>query len=142
MRDQPDNRAMWRLLAAFLLAPGLTALIVAPLLIGWADLRGYGFRGVWGVTFGMSVSYAYPVAIALGIPAYLVLHRRVKPTALNCAASGMIIAILPLFIVFFDQRLTWDFAALNTIAGVCGAIAGLIFWVVARAWSHKLPIAI
>ena len=95
----------WRIMAAFLIAPIIPAALYAALL-----------AGPWGPTYlgalkMVAVFGAYPAAILFGVPAYLVLKRRVKPSFLSlCLVGGAVAATPWLLLAVLSNH---DYATIN-----------------------------
>ena len=143
----------WRLALAFLIAPGCAGLLLAIVMPLYAGLPEVGQR-IWKTAYVYVLFGAFPLAFVFGLPAYFMLRQHVTPTVINCALTGAAVAGLPWAIVVLlpsaaseasvagratvvDGVSTWwgwwlgiEFA--GQIA-IFGAIAGLIFWVVAVA---------
>ena len=66
---------------------------------------------------------AGPVTVLLGIPLYLLLRRRVRPTPLVCGAFGALLGVVPA--VFWGFALDWW---VTTLAAFAGAVGGIVFW--------------
>ncbi len=150
----------WRIILAFLIAPGAAALAFAclgavvtsppegaPDTIGWIGIMTYLYA-----LFG-----AYLPTLVLGVPAFLVLRRWLRPTLLNCALVGAAVAAGPWLLMLplaslpgygqiggqvpaINGRLTlWGwFLQVRWIAlvGGMGALGGAMFWVISAA---RLP---
>ena len=135
-----------RLAAAFVVAPILPAAVVAAY-ISQESYHGYFLNSlVLVLLFG-----AYPGAIFLGGPAYLVLRQRIRPSALACALAGGMVAAIPwLAIGVFggpdqasvDDKLTVSNGVLTvfgwlellrfvSVTFVLGAVGGFVFWAIA-----------
>ena len=142
---------LWRVITAFGVAPWPVALAVA----GWGmgtEPMGMAHRFFSILILGLLFA-AYPCGILLGIPAYLFLKGRVRPTWLNCAGVGLVVALLPWsvlvlmatpesefdgarFVVEHGERTLWGWIDLGQSAAevaVLGAITGVVFWAVATA---------
>ncbi|MBW4657006.1 MAG: hypothetical protein KME20_28760 [Kaiparowitsia implicata GSE-PSE-MK54-09C] len=95
--------AAWRITLAFVLAPLSGAMVASCLnliVLGDVSLRVF-YDGIWLYSIG-----AYPSAALIGVPAYFLLRCWVKPTLLNCAAVGALVAVSPW--LFFDLLHTPD----------------------------------
>jgi hypothetical protein len=81
------------------------------------------------------IIFAYAPALLFGLPAYLVLKDRVAPSGLNCALTGVAVAILGLMLIilFFGSNLSWGLTIAFAVVAAAGAMGGLIFWIVAAA---------
>ena len=88
--EAPAVPKLWRLALGFLLAPLVPAALLPGILYGepLAIVEG-GYIVVAGLFF------AYPPALLLGVPAYLLLRRRVRPSAVAVAIVGGLVAALP-----------------------------------------------
>ena len=140
---------IWRILLAFALAPVPAALAVACLAMG-DEPFGQAHRFASIVFLGLLFA-GYPAVLLLGVPAFLLLRQKLRPTALNCGFVGAAIAALPcgllgLFSVSnysFDgrhwlvqqgHRTLWGWLEFGTTEGwiaLIGAVTGLVFWIVA-----------
>jgi hypothetical protein len=94
---------------------------------------------------------AYPSAVIIGLPTFLALKRRVKPTAFNCALVGAFVASLPWLALgllgtadysyddghitaIHGQKTLWGWIYLAELVGqiaLIGLLGGLVFWLVA-----------
>lgn len=148
----------WRVIAAFLIAPAVAAFVLAwtsPLFGGVTDkaerlvssFRLYALGG------------AYPTTLLFGLPAYLLLRGRVRPTVLSCAIAGAAVAAAPWllltvlgapeqaslngYVTAVDGRRTaWGWlmeARFIAEIGSMGAIGGVVFWIVAAARLTSRP---
>jgi hypothetical protein len=147
--QQPSR---WRVVAAFLIAPFVAASIfgvAAPAYAGLPDLLDRIVKS----TIAYLLFGAYPTAFLLGVPAFLFLRRRLRPTAVNCALVGSMIASLPWLALgllspvnySYDdghvttlngQKTPWGWIDLATLVGqmaALGLLGGLVFWLVAAA---------
>ncbi|MET0588740.1 MAG: hypothetical protein ABWZ75_09475 [Novosphingobium sp.] len=149
----PDNRfpPRWRVILAFAIVPGVAALLMAGVNPGYDGLQD-SFERVWRPAILFALFGAYPIALIVGIPAYLFLRERFKGTWLNCAIAGAAIAGLPwLFLTMIlpspdqasiggkatvvDGSMTaygWQLQLqfTGTIA-IYGIAAGILFWAIA-----------
>ncbi|NZD62133.1 hypothetical protein HX900_13550 [Rhizobium sp. WYCCWR 11290] len=152
--SKPDTHLppWWRVVAAFVLVPLLVALVLAcfqPLYAGLPNLAERIRRtAIFYAFFG-----SYPATILFGVPAYFFLKSRVRATALNCAATGAVVAPFPWLLLglfsnpdyaYSDGHVThhngmktlWGWVDLLTGVGefaALGAFAGLVFWCIAMA---------
>jgi Holliday junction DNA helicase RuvA len=154
--DRPERRfpPVWRVIAAFLIAPGVAALILAavmPAYPGLDDPLERVLRTAWAIaTIG-----AYPATVVLGLPAFFMLRRRFDPKLTNCSLTGAVVAVLPWALLSLLS--TPDQASVNGRATVidgsntafgwlmigqllgqialAGAVAGALFWAIAAAGS-------
>lgn len=156
--DSGGHWRHWRLLAAFLIAPGASALlmaIVSPLFEGLEDR----WERIWRSAEVIALFGAYPLTAILGVPAFFLLRRTFAPTLLTCTLAGACIAVLPLIIVSLvavpesatvDGRATvvdgsrtlfgWIFV-LTVISQIAlyGAFGGAMFWLVGFAGRCGTP---
>ena len=145
----PDaERVFW----AFILAPAVGAFALAcyePLYSGLPHLVDRIFQ----TFYVYLVVGAYPPTLIFGLPAYLILRRRIRPTALNCAIAGAIVAALPWILIGLlslpdyateDGHITnenghltlWGLYDLAKLAGpiaLIGSFTGVVFWAAAAA---------
>ncbi len=146
---------IWRVVAAFVVAPLPVAVAFAYWGMGTEPL-GQAHRFAATVVLGL-LFFAYPVILLVGIPAYLFLKSRLRPTALNCAGVGAVILVLPWlvltllatpasefggghFTVEHGHRTLWGWLDLMQGIGttaVMGGITGIIFWAVAAAGTRR-----
>ena len=140
----------WRIALAFIVTPGLASLGLAcamPLYAGLPDL--------WDRIVRTALMYAmfgaYPPTIVLGLPLYLALKERLRPTLLNCAWAGAVTAALPPLLLGLianptyaysgghvthdhGMRTLWGWLDLGTGVGwmaLIGTLTGVAFWLVA-----------
>jgi hypothetical protein len=149
---------LWRVIAAFTGAPVAAALLLACAQPAFDGLPNIVDRIVR--TFAMYLVFgACPPTVLVGLPTYLTLRKRLRPTPLNCAFVGAAVASLPwlLLVVLpgadyvFDgghitvdhgQRTLWGWLDLGAAFGalaLLGGFAGLVFWVIAAAGSRRTP---
>jgi hypothetical protein len=150
---------LWRVIAAFAGAPLAAAFLLAciqPAYDGLPSLADRVFR-----TFIIYLFIgACPPTVLVGLPTYLILRKRLRPTPLNCALAGAGVASLPWLLLVvalpgadyaFDgghitvehgQKTLWGWLDLGTASGalaLLGAFAGLVFWVIAAAGRRDSP---
>lgn len=151
----------WRVAAAFVAAPTATAIILAwavPLYGGMPDR----VERVANTAVVYALVGAYPTTLLFGVPAFLVLRRRLPPTALGCSLVGAAVAALPWLLLglhpafdtgnsaidgratLIDGRTTlWGWFVwaqlVGTIAGM-GAVGGAVFWLVGAARVSRRPL--
>lgn len=146
----------WRVTAAFVLAPFFAALAFAVYEPAYDGLSSYAERVLRSAVIYYVVGALLPTAV-LAIPAFLVLKKMLRPTALNCALAGAMIAAIPWFLLglypltesasignqptVIDGEYT-SFGWLSLFRdfllpiAVAGALGGAIFWLIA---ATKLP---
>lgn len=152
MRLTTSSPVWWRVVAAFVLTPLIAAFALAcfqPLYAGLPSLSDRIVR----TTFAYVVFGGYPAAFLLGVPAFLVLRKRLRPSASNCAATGAVVASLPWFLLgltsnpnyaYSNGHIThqngsktwWGWVDLFSFVGeiaAIGALAGAVFWALAVA---------
>ena len=146
------------MVAAFVLTPLLASFAVAmamPLtaLPNYWDrvLRSWPAYALFG---------AAPATLVLGIPAFLLLKKLVRPTIFSCALAGAIVASLPWFILSVFSGESASSASINghvtvqngshtiwwwyylgqfeALVAAAGAIGGVVFWAIAAAKMPKL----
>ncbi|HYD45892.1 MAG TPA: hypothetical protein VEA79_11575 [Phenylobacterium sp.] len=103
---------------------------------------------------------AYPATLLLGLPAYLILRSRLRPSAWICALAGAVVAATPFLslsllstpdfayagghVTVMNGQITfWGYvqrARFIGLIGLFGALAGLVFWLIAAA-GFKHPSA-
>ena len=150
--DETWTPPRWRVLLAFAMVPGLAAIALATVEPFYAGLDSY-FERVWRTALIFAI-FAYPLGLVFGLPTYVFLRDRVTPTWLNCSLAGAFVAAAPWTIIVFlspsaDQASIGGRATVvngtttayghlvalqfvGTIA-LCGALAGLLFWLIAAA---------
>lgn len=146
-----------RVLLAFLVVPGLAALLMATFQPAYDGLESYLER-VWRTAVIYGLFGAYPTALIFGVPAFIILRDRIDGTWLNCALVGAGVAAAPWLAIILlapnaDQasiggRATvvdgartvfgWlnDLQSVGFIA-IFGVFAGLFFWLIATG-GHNL----
>jgi hypothetical protein len=150
---------LWRVLAAFAGAPVAAALALACVLPAYDGLPNLLDR-IFRTFLLYLIIGACPPAVLVGLPTYLVLRRRLRPTPLNCAFAGAAEASLPWLLLAiilpgadysFDgghitvehgQKTVWGWLGLGAASGwlaLLGAFAGLVFWVIAAAGWKGAP---
>lgn len=150
--------AAWRVAVAFVAAPLVVAVGLA-----WAEPP-YGgpdrMRRVVEAGIAYALVGAYPPALLLGVPAFLALRRRLRPTALNCMLVGAAVAALPWLLLGpllpgsddatimgratrIDGRTTpWGWFLLARFVAMtagAGAVGGAVFWLTAAARMPRWP---
>jgi hypothetical protein len=126
-RDIHRGHVLW----AFLTAPMAGAAVLG-MLSAWTP-RGDPSLAILVAMGGAIVGY--PIAFALGIPAYFLLRRRVRPRLTYPVLVGAIIAAAP----FAVSDLAFGSASANPsalfsvvgMAFLSGAVGGLAFWLIA-----------
>jgi hypothetical protein len=117
---------------AFLAAPWIGTLIAA-----LAVTPFFGLFDSWGLYFGFSLLVAYPVALIMGLPIYLLLAKFIgSPTLLHCSLAGTCVAALcaatlPLTI----PESTISAGAFLRLT--CGVVTGSSVWGILRLMAGK-----
>ena len=71
---------------------------------------------------------AYPAALIFGVPAFLILRRRLKPRVINCVLVGGVVAAAPwLLLVLFGSNP--DYAVVGTHITVQHGLKTLWGWI-------------
>jgi hypothetical protein len=154
----PDRKypPIWRVALAFLVAPGLAALLIAIALPAYEGIPNW-FERVWRTAEIFSVFGAYPTAVVFGVPAYFMLRRHLSARPFACAVVGSVVAALPWALLVIagsgasEASVNGRATVLNgqTTAygwlqnaeflltiGLFGAIGGTVFWAIAAA-GHR-----
>ena len=146
----------WRLILGFILGPAVAALIFATASPLYAGLTSFLDR-VLG-TFVAACWVVYPITAVLGLPLYLALRNRAKPSVFNLALAGAAVSMAPwllLLLVTPDEASTGNVVTVHnhirTIAGwleilpfmgeiaLLGATAGLVFWCCVTLGRQSTP---
>ena len=122
----------WRLAIGFLLAPLVPAVVWGLFVSGQRfPQTDIDFIGIAAVYFG------YPATLVLGVPAYLLLRRRVRPTLPTVVLVGGLVAATPWLVLMLlnenAAQATWrgfleHLKFLFFVFGL-GAVGGLTFWI-------------
>jgi hypothetical protein len=141
------NAAWFRTVLGFVVAPitpGLLAVILAaPFRVG---ATGFGLRelseAAWII--GLSAVLGYPVAVVFGAPLYVFLRARAWNGLLIYIAAGaflgLMIYVIYVLLAEYSSNGLWGLATKfsNTaqvqvpLVMICGAVAALVFWLIAR----------
>lgn len=163
MIETDTSPPAWRVAAAFVVAPTLAAFLLAcyqPLFAGVPDRMDRVLRTT--VTFCQF--YAYPATLLLGVPIFFFLRSflrtTVRPTPLNCALAGVVVAVTPWLLLLLlsgapdhavagsrvtaidGQWTVWGWignARFTALIGTAGAVGGAVFWIVAAARLTRRP---
>lgn len=151
-----------RLIAAFVLAPLASALAFACFEPLYAGLPSYLDR-VFRTFLMFSLVGGLPTAAVVGVPTFLVLRRRLQPTAFNCILAGGVVAALPWLILlpipngtnysFDDGHVTilnghrtlwgWIYGAQSILqVAAFGLIGGMTFWLIATMGLRRSKVEI
>ena len=147
-----------RVVLAFILTPLLISFAVAVAMPFYEGLPNYWDRVLRSWPLYVIVG-AIPATVILGIPAFLLLKKLVRPTILWCALAGGVVAALPWFLFMSlgggaDQAsinghvtqvhghyTAWGwlyFAQFLGLVFVAGAVGGILFWAIAAAtWPRR-----
>ena len=99
----------WRLVLGFAIAPLIASVTLACIMPLYAGLPNFLTR-VAQTAWIYALFGGYPPTIVLGVPAYLVLRRRVAPSVINCALVGSIIAATPWIILGMRSKATYAYS--------------------------------
>jgi hypothetical protein len=155
MQNEASRPSRWRVAAAFVFAPAIAALafcVLNPMYPPSADFA----SEIWKAVPLVTVVGGYVPALVFGLPAYLILQTRLRPTVLSCAIVGAVVAALPWALLAFlpgaeeasvdgrqmvvHGRLTWfgfyEGAKLVGSVGLFGGLGGFAFWLIAAA-GHR-----
>ena len=160
MQIERELPPWWRILLGFLVAPA-AALLAATLQPAYDGLPSF-FERIWRTAIFYGIFGAFPPAIALGLPAFFLLRRRVAPTVINCGLAGAVIAALPWIVVTLlpqaadeasiggqqtiaDGHLTaYGWLMQGQLVGMIalfGLAGGIIFWTIAASpWKLKTTV--
>jgi hypothetical protein len=145
----------WRIIAAFVIAPGAAALLMAIVMPAYDGISD-PLERLWRSTLAFAVFGAYPPTVIVGLPAFFMLRRHFDPKLINCSLTGAVVAAIPWFLL---STLTLpDSASINGRATVTagsltafgwltnlttvgqiallGAAGGALFWLIAAAGSR------
>jgi hypothetical protein len=154
--DSASLPPWWRVLLAFAVAPAVAALAfscVSPAYEGLPNI----FDRIWRTFPLAALVGGYLPAILIGLPAYAILRRRLRPTLLNCTGVAASVAGLPWILLsvlpaadsasinghatVVNHHVTWfgvwTGLEMAAMAGAFGATAGLVFWLIACAGRAK-----
>lgn len=124
LEDQPDfTEALGAMVAASLLVPlpaAALTLLLGPL--------GILFLGPAVLMVGMLVSLGH--GLLIGLPAYLLLRRLVRPNLPISCAAGAVVGCVPVSVILVadtsQEGVTWPIIV--GAAAVFGGIGGAAFW--------------
>ena len=142
---------IWRVVAAFLIAPGAAAFLMPAF-----DGINAPIERIWRSAVVFGLFGAYPTTLIIGLPAFFLLRQHFAPKLINCSLTGAVVAALPWFILSvlsqpdsasIDGRATVTNGSLTaygwltnlTFIGqiaLLGAVGGLLFWLIAAAGSR------
>jgi hypothetical protein len=145
----------WRIVAAFLIVPGATALLMAMLMPTYDGISD-PLERIWRSALAFAVFGAYPPTVILGLPAFFMLRRHFDAKLVNCALTGAVVAALPWFLLStlslpdtasIDGRATVINGSLTAYGWITnltyvgeiallGAAGGVLFWLIAAAGSR------
>ncbi|WJY18543.1 hypothetical protein QQS45_13160 [Alteriqipengyuania flavescens] len=140
---------------ATLIAPAVAAILLA---LGQPLYSGLDYlERVWRTAIDFA-AFAYVLTLTLGVPALLLLYRRVRFNAVNCALTGAAIAALPWIILSMfgpaadTARVGGRATVLNGvrtayghwlelqfigIIAIVGGVAGFLFWGITIAIDRR-----
>jgi len=142
-----NSTALLRVSLGFLLAP-VSALTCAAALICAGPFNQHEalstfalcFPGTSFILSGFGSLLAYPVALVLGVPAFMVLRARAWLDWWQVGLAGLLVGmigatVLPLAMP--PGRPHWEtVAALMPLCSAVGVVAGMLFWVMA-VWRNR-----
>ena len=153
-RRLPEEPWNWWVIAAFLLAPVIPALVFSALFPAFNGLPGL-FERIWRSWIVVVLFGGYVPAFAFGVPGYLILRLWKVPTLAICTLGGAAVAAFPWALlvlvshgegnnawsdggqVIADGWLTWFgfIQSLQYIGGVAmlGGLGGAVFFLIASA---------
>lgn len=160
MRSEFHLPPWWPVAAGFVLAPAISALAFSILNPMYAGLPDVSVR-IWKTFPLVAIVGGYLPALVFGLPAYLFLRRRLRPTVLSCAIVGAIVAALPWALLtllpaaqeasidgrptVLNGHLTWfglyEGAKLVGQIGVFGCLGGVAFWLISTAGQRARPVS-
>jgi hypothetical protein len=120
---------MARIVAAFLLGPLAGALafaIASPIDVGPEN----PLVRVLRTTLAYAVLGAYPTTLVFGVPVFLVLNGRVRPTVIKCCLIGGILAAAPWLGIGLKSTPLNAYLQLAGELATFGAVGGAAFWLV------------
>jgi hypothetical protein len=142
-----------RTVLAFAVAPmssGLVAVMLALPFRAGAFLFEPSGRFEVAFIIALSAILGYPIAFVFGVPLYVFFRWRGWNGLLPYVIAGALLGLIPYFIyLLFGDYASGDMSAVfgrfsNTapvyipLGVVCGAVAGLVFWLIARP-DRRLP---
>ena len=138
-RAEPDQIYLpaWQVTLGFLVAPGAGAVLLASL---ESLFEGAPPEGIWKLAILFGFFGAYPAALLVGVPAYVVLRRRFVPRPVNCMLAGAFVAAWPgavLGLLRLNGDATIDgwlqAAELILLLACIGLAVGMVFWLLVAA---------
>jgi hypothetical protein len=139
---------IWRVAAAFIAAPVAPAAAFAFAMPMYGSLPDLSER-IWWTFLPVLLVGGYPPTLIFGVPAFLVLRRKLQPTFLTCSLVGALVAspwaIMFLLAAARDPNF-WDSIERNglleatteiTIVPALGLLGGAVFWLVAAAGPSR-----
>src|SRR5690242_2779626 len=89
---------IWRIVTAFLIAPGAAAFLMAILMPAYDGINA-PFERIWRSAVAFALFGAYPTTLLVGLPAFFLLRKRLAPKLINCSLAGAVVAALPWLIL-------------------------------------------
>ena len=123
-----DERPSGARLSAALLAAAVAAPAPLALILTFSEPAAILGALLMVTLFGFPIALVH--AALLGLPAYLLMRRRWRLRWWHAVPAGALIGALPSLLLWGDTQ-----SALLLFA--CGALGGLIFWLVARTPSPQ-----
>jgi hypothetical protein len=155
MPNEASRPPSWRVAAAFAFAPAIAALAFSVLNPMYAGLTDLSVR-IWKTFPSVAIVGGYVPTLIFGLPAYLILRTKLRPTVLSCAAVGALVAAFPWALLTLlpvaqeastggrptvvQGHLTWfglyEGAKLTGQIGLFGCLGGAAFWLISTA-GHR-----
>jgi hypothetical protein len=132
MLSSNTSPSAWRVAIAFVTAPTAAALALAWVVPLYGVMPDHAQPVI-----GSAVLYAfgaYATTLVFGLPTFLALRRRLRPTLIRCILVGVAVAAAPwLLLALFTPR--GDAAITDFVARIAavGAVGGAVFWLLALA---------
>lgn len=127
--QDPPQPKPWRVAFGFLMAPLVpAALWLLPGFWHGTLITSFGSQLILVTTYG-----PYPAVVLLGVPAYFLLRRRLRPRLLTLASAGGIIAVAPwaaMLPMLSNPSDGWIGSCHTVIGGqatLCGYLEGVKF---------------
>jgi hypothetical protein len=139
---------LWRVILGFLVAPlaGGVCYTAIEALISWPSGASLGEAA--RTLTALTLYGGYPIALVVGVPAYLALRRLLRPRPLVAALAGGAVAVLPCLLILYWPSLAgrspraegWllEEATFLALVLAAGAAGGLAFWLCAAAGGARI----
>jgi hypothetical protein len=157
LRLLPPRQSVWRVIAAFAIAPMVPILLV----FGVPELYA-AHPNVWDPKFRLwlliATFVAYATTLVIGVPLFLLLPRKVVASLVNCVLAGACVAATTWLMlgliptpnsssysgghdtIVGGHYTVWgwiDFGTLILEIAALGALGGLAFWLIAAAGNLR-----